>query len=96
MPASVEATRHVRRSPRPRQAARRDVKAARPVSAVSASIRCRLIHPPVAHTHAIEPEKTTVGMHGADLWKPVVFRSLKASPRTLAVTGHRKHQPQIP
>ncbi len=47
------------------------------VWAVSASIRCRLVHLPLRDTHVIESERTTVGKHGADLWKPVVLRSLR-------------------
>jgi hypothetical protein len=47
------------------------------VWAVSASIRCRLVHLPLRDTHVIESERTAVGKHGADLWKPVVLRSLR-------------------
>jgi hypothetical protein len=47
------------------------------VWAVSASSRCRLVHLPLRDTHVIESERTAVGKHGADLWKPVVLRSLR-------------------
>jgi hypothetical protein len=57
------------------------------VSAVSASIPCRLIHPPVAPTRiAIQPERRPEGTNSAYLWKTCRPAIPKASPRTLAVT----------
>jgi len=48
------------------------------VSAVSASIRCWLIDPPVAPTRiAIQPERTPDGTSSANLWRLVLLRSLR-------------------
>jgi hypothetical protein len=53
------------------------------------------MHPPVAPTRsAIQPEKTPYGTNSAYLWKTRPPAIPKASPRTLAVAGHR-HKPVL-
>jgi hypothetical protein len=57
------------------------------VSAVSASIRCRLITLPLPTRNAIEPEGRPDGTNSAYLWKTRPLVIPKASPRTLAVAA---------